>query len=106
MGSRTHELLEFTGREELKYCCFAIVGGGMGERLHSPHPKLCLTSNLVSNQSFLGLYFSYFKAIEEIFDCKVPVVIMTSSATHQSYVSNKSFNHYIIRSLHLIRNHV
>ena len=58
----------------------------MGERLNSSRPKLCLTSNLITEQSFLSFYFSYFKAIEETFHCEVPVAIMTSKATHQAYV--------------------
>lgn len=74
------------GREELPYCCFAIVGGGMGERLNSSKPKLCLESNLITGQSFLGLYCSYFHAIEQEFNCVIPVAIMTSHATNDPYI--------------------
>lgn len=56
--------MENLGEEVLKHCAFALVGGGIGERLHSPYIKLSLTSDLVRDQSFLGDYCSYFHAIE------------------------------------------
>ena len=83
-GTSEFEQMEAIGLNELQSCCFAIVGGGIGERLGSSQPKLCLTSNLITNQSFLGFYFSYFHAIELRFHCKVPVVIMTSQSTHSA----------------------
>lgn len=56
--------LEARGREVLKYCGFALVGGGIGERLNSKFIKLSLTSDLVRDYSFLEDYCSYFHAIE------------------------------------------
>ena len=58
----------------------------MGERLNSPRPKLCLESNVLTGQSFLSLYFSYFRAIETLYHCTVPVAIMTSRATNDPLV--------------------
>ena len=57
----------------------------MGERLNSSQPKLCLESNLITGQSFLALYCSYFHAIEQEFNCVVPVAIMTSHATNDPF---------------------
>lgn len=56
--------LEKLGKDMLKHCGFALVGGGIGERLNSKYIKLSLTSDLVRDQSYLGDYCSYFSAIE------------------------------------------
>lgn len=85
-GTDEFTRMEQLGAAELQYCCFAIVGGGIGERLGSSLPKLCLPCNLVTEESFLSFYFSYFRAIQHRFHCTVPVVIMTSQATHDPYV--------------------
>lgn len=58
------EELEKLGKDMLKQCGFALVGGGIGERLNSKYIKLSLTSDLVRDQSYLGDYCSYFSAIE------------------------------------------
>ena len=81
-GTEEFTYLETLGLNELPFCCFAIVGGGIGERLGSDKPKLCLTSNLITGDSFLSFYFSYFRAIQNRFQCITPVVIMTSHKTH------------------------
>lgn len=91
--------MEKLGVNQLQYCCFAIVGGGIGERLGSTRPKLCLTSNLITNDTFLGFYFSYFRAIEHRFHCTVPVVIMTSHGTHDSYSPSILLNCRICQEL-------
>ena len=48
----------------LKNCGFALVGGGIGERLNSKYIKLSLTSDLVRDFSFLEDYCRFFRAIE------------------------------------------
>ena len=48
----------------LKNCGFALVGGGIGERLNSKYIKLSLISDLVRDFSFLEDYCKFFRAIE------------------------------------------
>lgn len=59
--------LEKLGMDVLKDCGFALVGGGIGERLNSKYIKLSLISDLVRGFSFLEDYCSYFRAIEVLF---------------------------------------
>ena len=56
--------LEKLGKEALKHAGFALVGGGIGERLHSKFIKLSLTSDLVRGYSFLEDYCRFLHAIE------------------------------------------
>ena len=56
--------LEKLGKEALKHTGFALVGGGIGERLNSKYIKLSLTSDLVRGYSFLEDYCKFFHAIE------------------------------------------
>ena len=56
--------LESLGKEMLKHTAFALVGGGIGERLNSKYIKLSLTSDLVRSYSFLEDYCLYLHAIE------------------------------------------
>ena len=56
--------LESLGRDALKHCGFALVGGGIGERLNSKFIKLSLTSDLVRDYTFLEDYCRFFHAIE------------------------------------------
>lgn len=59
--------LEKLGKEALKHTGFALVGGGIGERLNSKYIKLSLTSDLVRGYSFLEDYCKFFHAIEVLF---------------------------------------
>ena len=59
--------LEKLGKEALKHTGFALVGGGIGERLNSKYIKLSLTSDLVRGYSFLEDYCKFFHAIEVFF---------------------------------------
>ena len=56
--------LEKLGMDVLKNCGFALVGGGIGERLNSKYIKLSLISDLVRDFSFLEDYRRFFRAIE------------------------------------------
>ena len=58
--------LEKLGKDMLKDTGFSLVGGGIGERLHSKFIKLSLTSDLVRNQTFLEDYCNYIHAIEVV----------------------------------------
>lgn len=61
------EELEKLGKDVLKHCGFALVGGGIGERLNSKYIKLSLTSDLVRGYSFLEDYCNYLRGIEVSF---------------------------------------
>ena len=63
----SYEEIEKLGKEQLKHCGFALVGGGIGERLNSNYIKLSLTSDLVRDKCFLGDYCDYLHSIEVYF---------------------------------------
>ena len=60
--------MEELGKKMLKHTGFSLVGGGIGERLHSNYIKLSLTSDLVRAQPFLEDYCNYIHAIEVAVD--------------------------------------
>ena len=62
---------EKLGKSFLKHCGFALVGGGIGERLNSQYIKLSLTSDLVRDCSYLEDYCKYFRAIEVLNDIRI-----------------------------------
>ena len=67
----------------LKDTVFVLVAGGLGERLGFDGIKVALPAETLSGATFLEIYCTALRAIEEREGGrKAPLVIMTSEDTH------------------------
>eukprot|EP00815_Leptocylindrus_aporus_P005842 CAMPEP_0116068674 /NCGR_PEP_ID=MMETSP0322-20121206/11812_1 /TAXON_ID=163516 /ORGANISM="Leptocylindrus danicus var. apora, Strain B651" /LENGTH=721 /DNA_ID=CAMNT_0003555851 /DNA_START=60 /DNA_END=2225 /DNA_ORIENTATION=- len=82
-GGLTFAEAEELGLRTVSNVAFVLVAGGLGERLGYSGIKLSLSTNLLSEWSYLELYAKYILAMQQQNESKVeiPLVIMTSGDT-------------------------
>ena len=85
--------LERIGSEELTYCGFVLIAGGLGERLGFDGIKVSLPIETFTNLSYLSWYIKKILAIQHRSknpNCKLPFAIMTSENNHDMYKQSVS----------------
>lgn len=79
---------ETLGINELPYCCFVLVAGGLGERLGYPDIKISLPVEITTETTYIQHYISYIIEYQKIAlqstgqNIRIPLAIMTSDDTH------------------------
>jgi UDP-sugar pyrophosphorylase len=74
--------LEAIGLSELSKCCFVLVAGGLGERLHYSRAKVTLPIEVTTHTSYLEFYVQSILAYQDRIKTPLPLVVMTSEVTH------------------------
>ena len=83
---------------------FALVAGGLGERLGFNGIKTSITLETVTGQSFMEYYIEYIKAFEKNSGKEIPLVIMvsddTDALTRQFLEEKKNFG---LKKIHILK---
>ena len=77
--------MERKGLEELTYCGFILIAGGLGERLGYNSIKVGLPIETFTNLTYLDWYIKKILAIQHRSsnpNCRLPFGIMTSENNH------------------------
>jgi len=100
VGSPEFASMERVGVDQLSKTCFAMVAGGMGERLGWPDIKISLPVETITNMCYMELYAKHIIAIQDYSakrldrSVRLPLVIMTSDDTHKRTVDLMTKNKY------------
>eukprot|EP00903_Cladosiphon_okamuranus_P009881 g9386.t1 len=83
LGSAQYDTLEKQGLDQIKFCGFVLVAGGLGERLGYGDIKLRLPSETCTMTTYLQLYIGQILHLQESYGDgrKLPLAIMVSDDT-------------------------
>ncbi|CAN0024498.1 unnamed protein product [Pylaiella littoralis] len=83
LGTEQYDALEKQGLDQVKYCGFVLVAGGLGERLGYGDIKLRLPSESCTMTPYLQLYISQILHLQASYGDgrKLPLAIMVSDDT-------------------------
>ncbi|CAM9830567.1 unnamed protein product [Chrysoparadoxa australica] len=95
-GSSDYSRFEELGMTEIKRCGFALVAGGLGERLGYNDIKLKLPVDLCSGMCYLELYCKQILALQKRYGAEqlLPLAIMVSGDTEPGTVCLLEENDY------------
>ena len=97
VGTPEFTRMETLGAEEIGFCGFVLVAGGLGERLGYPGIKVALPLYIAERDiCYLELYLSHISTMQRQHGKgrQIPVAIMTSDDTHLLTIQLLQKHHY------------
>lgn len=97
VGMENYDKFEKMGMDEVGKCGFALVAGGLGERLGYGGIKLGLPIEIATETTYLQYYIETILAIQNRYsapDVKLPLCIMVSNDTNRGTIELLEKNNY------------